>query len=139
MPPPNLAALVALSQFDDPKKQPVLVPAKGWDKVYSGLMSGRCMGGVFPASNLQVIDKDNAMRVLYKSAPVPEQALSAGPRVSPADQAKIAAALVAPEALEPTEKLRATAKGGDKFISANNAEYAGLARLLKKEWGFYDN
>lgn len=137
--PPNLAALVALSQFDNPQRQPILVPTKGFDKIYSGVVSGRCAGGVLSTSNLDVLDKDGVLKVLYKSPSMPEQALSAGPRVSAADKAKIVTALTSPEGVVPTEKLRAAAKGGASFLAANNREYAGLGDLLKREWGFYDN
>jgi ABC-type phosphate/phosphonate transport system substrate-binding protein len=137
-PPPNLAALIALSQFDDARRQPVLVPTKGWDKVYNGILSGRCVAGVFPESNLQAIDKERVMKVLYKSPAMPEQALSASPRVSAADQAKIIAAMTAAESAAPTERVRATAKGGERFVRADNKEYTGIASLLKKQWGFYD-
>lgn len=137
--PPNLAALVALSQFDNPQRQPILVPTKGFDKIYNGVVSGRCAGGVLSTSNLDVFDKEGVLKVLYKSPAMPEQALSAGPRVSAADKAKIVAALTSPEGIAPTEKLRASAKGGNSFVAANNREYASLGNLLKNEWGFYDN
>ena len=69
---------------------------------------------------------------------MPDQAISAGPRVSPADQAKIVAALTAPEAAGPTEKLRAAFRGGDRLVAAKNEEYAPWADLLRGQWGFFD-
>lgn len=138
-PPPNLGTLVALSQFDNPARQPILVPAKGWNKVYSGVTSGRCVSGAIAFSSLEAFDKDHSTKVLFKSKSMPEQALSAGPRVSAADQAKIIAALTSPDGVAPTEKLRAAAKGGDRFVATDNQEYAGIASVLKREWGFYDN
>lgn len=135
--PPNLAALVALAQFDNATRQPVLVPSKGWAAVYEGVISGKCMGGVLPVGNLNALDKSSAVKVVFKSPAVPEQAFSAGPRLTPTEQAKLVAALTAPEAAGPTEKLRAAAKSGDRLIAASNQEYAGLGELLKKEWGFY--
>jgi len=136
-PPPNLATLVALSQFDNAPRQPVIVPAKGWAAVYDGVISGKCNGGVLPTGNLQALDKDGLAKVVFKSQAVPEQAFSAGPRLSSADQNKIVAALTAPEAAGPTERLRAAAKSGDRLVAASNQEYVGLSELLKKEWGFY--
>lgn len=137
--PPNLDGLVALMPFENPSQYPVIVPVKGREAIYQGVITGRCTGGVLPSPDLRTFDKDGvATRIVFKSQPVLDQAMSAGPRISPADQAKMAAAMVAPQAEEPTEKLRTRFRGGDRFYPATNAEYAAMAPLLKNEWGFAD-
>jgi len=138
-PPPNQGALLALSQFDNPSRQPVIVPVTGnfWPGVYEGVTTGRCKGGVIVLANLEKLDKSGATKVIYKTPPQPNQAFTAGPRLTPEDQAKIAAALTSPEAGQATEKLRDRFKVGDSFVAANNAEYVGLAELLRREWGFF--
>ncbi len=134
--PPNLGALVLLSQFDNPARQPYIVPTDGWDKIYEGVVSGQCSGGILPLANLQKLDKNGAMKVIHKTAPMPNQAFSAGPRLSIEEQAKIAMALTSPNAVGPTEKLRSTFKG-EQLISASNTEYNGIAQYLRAEWGYY--
>lgn len=138
-PPPNQGALLMLSQFNDPARQPIVVPITSnfWKVVYEGVVSGRCRGGVLVVANLNQLDKDGAVKIVMKTPPQPNQAFTVGPRVTPEERAKIAAALVAPEAAKPTEKLRERFRIGDSFVAANNAEYAGLSDVLKREWGFF--
>lgn len=135
--PPNLGTLVLLSQFDNPARQPVIINTKGWDQIYEGVVSGKCVGGILPVLNLRKYDKTGATRIVYKTPPMPNQAFSAGPRVSLEDQAKLAQALSSPDAAGPTAKLRAAYKVGDHFALATNDEYRGLAEYLRNEWGYY--
>ncbi|MCR4332953.1 MAG: phosphate/phosphite/phosphonate ABC transporter substrate-binding protein [Sulfuricaulis sp.] len=135
--PPNLATLVLLSKFDNPSRQPVIVSTNGWDKIYDGVVSGKCVGGVLPVLNLKKYDRAGLTKIVFKTQAMPNQAFSAGPRVSLEDQSKIAQALASPEAAGPTEKLRAAFKVGDSFALASNQEYQGLAEYLRNEWGYY--
>lgn len=135
--PPNLGTLMLLSQFDNPSRQPVIINTKGWETIYEGVVSGKCTGGVVPIANLKKYDKTGLTRIVMKTQATPNQAFSAGPRVSLEDQAKIAQALSSPDASVPTEKLRAAYKVGASFALANNQEYHGLAEFLRNEWGYY--
>jgi len=135
--PPNLGTLVLLSQFDNPSRQPVIISTNGWENIYNGVASGKCAGGVLPMANLKKVDKANLARVIFKTAAMPNQAFSAGPRVSLEDQMKLAQALASPDAGAPTVKLRAAYKVGDGFALASNQEYQGLAEYLRNEWGYY--
>lgn len=139
-PPPNQGALILLSLFEDPTRQPVLVPVTGnfWKGVYDNVVAGRCKGGVLVMANLKKFDKEGAVKIVHKTPPQPNQGWSVGPRVTPEDREKIAAAITAPEAAAPTQKLRERFNVGERFVSATNAEYAeaGLAKLLRNEWGF---
>lgn len=135
--PPNLGALILLSQFDNPVRQPSVLPTEGWDKIYEGVVSGRCTGGILPMAILKKLDKNEAVKVVHKTAAMPNQAFSASPRLSLEEQAKVAAALTAPEAEGPTEKLRTAFKVNEKLLAANNAEYSGIAEYLRSEWGYY--
>jgi ABC-type phosphate/phosphonate transport system substrate-binding protein len=135
--PPNLGALVLLNQFDNPARQPSILPVEGWNEVFEGVRDGKCVGGVMPVAQMKKLDTGGALRVLYQSHKIPNQAISASPRISTEDQMKIAQALVAPEAAVPTAKLRAAFKIGDSLTVTNNQEYAGLADYLRNEWGYY--
>ncbi|MBI3569763.1 MAG: PhnD/SsuA/transferrin family substrate-binding protein [Gammaproteobacteria bacterium] len=135
--PPNLGTLVLLSQFDNPSRQPVIISTNGWEKIYDGVISGKCAGGVLPIANLKKVDRAGLARIVFKTQAMPNQAFSAGPRVSLEDQTRIAHALSSPDASAPTEKLRAAYKVGDSFALANNQEYQGLAVYLRNEWGYY--
>ncbi len=135
--PPNLGTLVLLSQFDNPARQPVIINTEGWEDIYQGVVSGKCVGGVLPVANLKAYAHADVTRVVFKTVELPNQAFSAGPRISPQDQARIAAALTSPDAAAPTAQLRAAYRVGDSFALANNQEYRGLAAYLRDEWGYY--
>ncbi len=136
--PPNLGTLTLFSQFDNPARQPVIISTDGWDNIYKGMTSGLCTAAVIPAKTLEKLDKNGtATKVIYKARSLPNNALSAGPRVSPQDQEKIARALVSSEASGPTEKFRQAYNVGKGFVPANKEEFVGLGELLKNEWGYY--
>jgi ABC-type phosphate/phosphonate transport system substrate-binding protein len=134
---PNLGTLTLLNQFDNPARQPVIVSTIGWDNIYKGLVSGRCAGAVLPLVNLQKFDKDsNYTRVIYRSASLPNQAFSAGPRISLQDQIKIKQALLSPQADGATAQLRNVYAIDSPFVPAKREEYAALGSMLKDIWGY---
>lgn len=135
--PPNLGTLVLLNQFGNPSRQPVITNTEGWDKIYAGVTSGRCAAGVMPVAILKRLDKNARMKVVFKSAPMQNQAFSAGPRLTPEQQARLAAALVSPVAASYTEQLRSSFKVGPQFVATSNQEYAGLSHYLRNEWGYF--
>jgi len=137
MSPPNLGTLTVLKEFDNPMRQPVIQNTEGWDAVYGNLQADRCAAAILPARNLAKYDAsgDHA-RVIFKARSFPNQALSAGPRVTPGDQAMIVRALISPEARGATRKLRdAYALNGD-LLPATKDEYVGVAGILKDTWGY---
>lgn len=136
--PPNLGTLVMQGAFDNPARQPAIVAMDGYSHIYQALLDGKCAAAVLPKKLLDKFDHERgAMRVVYQSKPMPNQAFSAGPRISPEDRARLAAALLAPEAAAPTAKMREAYTGGKAFVAASNAEYAGLGEYLRNEWGYY--
>jgi len=130
--PPNLGTLTLQAQFNNPAREPWIIEVKGWDNSYKALMSGQCVATVLPINNLSKNDKgpQRATKTLYQHKPMPNQAVSVGPRIAPALHAKIAKALLSDEGKRATEKLRAAYAGKD-FVPASRAEYAGLSYLLK--------
>jgi ABC-type phosphate/phosphonate transport system substrate-binding protein len=136
--PPNLGTLIMQGAFDNPARQPLIVVVHGYKHIYQALLDGKCEAAVLPKKHLEKFDRERgAMRVVYQSKPLPNQALSAGPRISAEDRVRIAAALLAPEAAAPTAKMREAYMGGKPFVATSNAEYAGLGKYLSNEWGYY--
>ena len=136
--PPNLGTLILQGAFDNPARQPLIAVVHGYKHIYQALLDGKCEAAVLPKKHLEKFDRErNAMRVVYQSKPLPNQALSAGPRITAEDREHIAAALLAPEAAAPTAKMREAYMGGKTFVSTSNAEYAGLGEYLRNEWGYY--
>ena len=136
-PAPTIGALVLLSQFDkDPSRQPFLVPVKVREGIYNGVLSGHCAAGVLPNTEFAALNGSGAAAIVYESAPITDQGFSAGPRLSREEQAKITAALLAPEAAGPTEGIRTRFKGGAGLIPVKNEDYLPFVDLLRNEWGF---
>lgn len=134
--PPNLATLTLFDQFSNPLRQPKLVETKGFDGAYQGLLSGKCVGTVLPTEVHRKLDgMASRTRILYESRPVPNQALTASPRVSEAARARIAAALLSPQAKLNAQPL-AVSLGGNDFVDVTAADYKGHDVLLKNVWGF---
>lgn len=137
MSPPNLGTLTVLNEFDNPMRQPVIHNTRGWDAIYTAMQAGQCAAAILPARNLAKYDpQGNASRVVFKARAYPNQALSAGPRVTAEDQAKIARALVAPGSRAATARLRDTYALTGDFQPTSKNEYAGVAGILKDTWGY---
>jgi len=136
MNPPNLGTLTLLSQFDNPARQPVIVNAEGWENIYKSLMADKCSAAVLPIKNLEKYDRGTFTKVIFKAKPLPNQAFSAGPRISSEDQAKIVQALVVQKASGPTAKLREIYAIDGNLVPASKQEYAGLGKWLKDTRGY---
>lgn len=135
--PPNFAATIALALFDNPLRQPAIRATEGWKNIYRGVAEGRCVAGMLPVEELAALDpQGTTMRVLYRSPAYPNQAFSAGPRLTPAEQQRLAQALVAPQAQDALRAIRDAYGMHQGLVAASNAQYQGLARLLDNEWGF---
>lgn len=136
--PPNLATLTVLREFTNPSRQPVIMNTEGWDNIYRGVVSGKCTAGALPLKFVQKNDPNSEQtRVVFKAATLPDNALSASPRLSREDQTKVVQALLAPAGVTATAKLRDAYARGKNFAPASNEEYAKLGELLKTEWGYY--
>jgi ABC-type phosphate/phosphonate transport system substrate-binding protein len=137
MSPPNLGTLTVLNEFDNPARQPIIQNTESWGQIYEAMASGRCAAAILPARQLAKLDPQGVTaRVLYKAKAYPNQALSASPRVTAEDQAKIARAMTLPDARAAAAKLReAYALNGD-FQAASRDEYTAMAAILKDSWGY---
>lgn len=135
-PPPNLATLTVLYEFDNPARQPLIIEVQNFPDAYKGVISGKCVGGILQAKLYQDLDKEaKAAKVLFTSKPLPNQAFSAGPRVTAEKRERIIQALLSPEGAAATQKLRDVFKI-QTLLPASADEYQGLGKLLRDVWGF---
>jgi ABC-type phosphate/phosphonate transport system substrate-binding protein len=138
MDPPNLGTLAVLEQFDNPARQPLIINSVGWTRAYEGLaFDKKCAAAIVPVANLMKFSNyQNVVRVVYSTKSLPNQAFSAGPRITPQDQALIAAALLSKDGTPAIARL-VSAYGGDQGLAyASKGEYAGLDAYLKDSWGY---
>jgi ABC-type phosphate/phosphonate transport system substrate-binding protein len=134
--PPNLATLTLLDQFPNQARQPRLIDIKGFKRAFDDLVAGTCSGTVLPVEVYKKFDPDSRRsRVLHTSPPLPNQALTAGPRVDAAMRSRLVQALLSAEG---QVSLRPIAEdlGAQGFSAARAEEYRGLDGLLKNTWGF---
>jgi len=135
-PPPNLATLTILDEFDNPARQPMILEAESFPMSYKNMAAGKCAGAILQKKLFENLDKEKQIgKVIFTSKPLPNQAFSTGPKVRPDVRAKITAALLSPEGLAATAKLREEFKV-QKLEEATVEEYKGLGRLVRNEWGF---
>jgi len=136
MSPPNLGTLTVLNEFDNPMRQPLIQSTQGWDAIYNHLQAGHCTAAILPLNNLAKFDPHGrTTRVVFKTRSFPNQALSAGPRVTAGDQAKITLALTTPAARAPMAGMRELYVLSGDFQTASRDDYLAAASLLKDAWG----
>jgi hypothetical protein len=134
--PPNMSTLTVQYQFDNPARQPLIVETKSFKAAYEGVLSGKCKGGILQAKMYEEFDKEKqAMKVLFKSKPIANQAFTASARIPPEMRQKITEGLLSPQGEAALAKLREEFKG-QKFVPASREEYEGLGMLLRDVWGF---
>jgi ABC-type phosphate/phosphonate transport system substrate-binding protein len=135
-PSPNLATLTVLYEFGNPARQPLIIEVQTFPDAYKGVKSGKCVGGILQAKLYQDLDKEaKAAKVLFTSKPLPNQAFSAGPRVTAEKRERVTLALLSAEGAAATQKLREVYKV-QALASATVEEYQGLGKLLRDVWGF---
>lgn len=137
IPPPNLTAVTLLQKLNDPVREPVLVSVKGSMKnLYEKLIQGECSGTVirtdFYKGQLSAEEKA-AVKIVYTSEQLPNQAITASNRISDEEIAKLVSALTSEQGqkvLAPLVK-RFGGKEAVSFVPAEKQEYVGYSKFLE--------
>ncbi len=135
IPPPNLAALTMMEQFKNPVRQPVIWDVRGgFMNVYKALQRHECVAAVFRADfyDKRLSGKNRAgLKLIFRSKPLPNQAISVGPRLDTDKKAKIIRSLTVGEGKNATLSISKRFAGNQPFIAANKEEYLTLNNLLE--------
>ena len=135
-PPPNLATLAVQFEFDNPARQPMFLETETFPLSYKNMVAGKCVGAILQKKLFETLDKDaQVAKVLFTSKPYPNQAFSAGPKVTPEMRERIVKALLSPEGAAATQKMRDVYKA-TSLVPATVEEFQGLGLLLRDIWGF---
>jgi hypothetical protein len=138
--PPNLATLTMQDQFShNPARQPHIKVVRGFKNVYKNTLDKKCEAGVMPDKIYRKLDKKDAEKstdVLFRSAGIPHQAISASPKLAQELRAKVQEALLSEEGKTATNGLRSRFAGGKEMVTTDSAEYQGFGYLLGDFWGF---
>lgn len=134
--PPWLGALVLQSLFSA-ARQPYIVEVNGLHNIYRALIARQCKMAVLPMQFVQAQPNWAALvRAVYQYTSVPNIAMSAGPRISAADQAKIRQAVFAPQAAGPFRMFATTYMHGKPWRPATDQQYVMYGLLLQDQFGF---
>lgn len=136
--PPNLSTLSILDFYRNPVRQPVIKGIRGgMGVVYKSFMKGvGCKAMVLRNTfyKKKLTDEKRAgLKLIYESRPLPNQVISAGPRISNIDKGRLAKSLVSGSGAKAALPI-ARRFGGKKakgFIYADNKEYKGHNMLLE--------
>jgi len=138
IPPPNLATLTVIEQFQNPVRQPIIWGVNGgFKKVYESFRTGQCRAAVFRTTfyNKKLTEMDRAnMRVLYKSKALPNQAISVSSRVDSRYKKEIIRSLTLDEKGKQATQGIVKRFGGKKatpFTAAKQDEYMDHSSLLE--------
>jgi ABC-type phosphate/phosphonate transport system substrate-binding protein len=138
IPPPNLASLTVIEQFQNPVRQPIIWGVQGGFKsVHETFKKGECRAAVFRTNyyNKTLSANDRAtMRVLFKSKALPNQAISVSPRIDSKYKQEIIRSLTLDEKGKKAAEGIVKRFGGQQsspFIAANKNEYSEHSNLLE--------
>ena len=134
---PNFGMLTMMSHYSNPDKQPVHVVTKGWKDGFTSVVQGKCEATVLPKTNHEKFDPElSKTKAVHTHLPYPNQAFSAGPRLSSALKVSIKKALLSNDGQAAMSKLRDRFTEGALLVSAENEEYEGISLVLKRASNF---
>jgi len=137
---PNLATMVVMSKFENPVIQPEFVEIADTNEIIPAQKNGRCRAAGLPDRFFKkTSDEDKKeLKLIYTSAPYPEQTITVSSRIPTSAQVKIIAALTSETGVPAAYAIFAKfTKGATHFVRAPEQEYNGLEYLLEGViWGW---
>lgn len=134
---PNLSMLSFLSQFHKGSDTPRVLEIKGgMNKVYKNFQDGKCDAAVlrdsFYKRKISGYDRDK-LKIIFTTAPLPNQTLTISSRVDGATSKKIKDSLKSVDGARSAKKLmRRFSKRSPTFTTAREASYKGSESFLEK-------
>jgi len=137
IPPPNLATLSVIEQFQNPVRQPVIWGIRGGAMhVFRSFAAKECRAATFRTTfyekKLSAQDRVGT-EILFKSKRFPNQAISVSSRVDNKSRRKIILSLTEGRGLDFAKPVvrRFAGKKTRSFIKANNKDYLTYNQLLE--------
>jgi len=137
MAPPNLGTLLMLDKYRNPVRQPVVKAINGeTGEVYQAFKSGKCKAAVLRTTFFEkklTAEERKTLRVVFRSAALPNQGISVSNRLSPDEKNLIRKDVIEGEGAKVVDMLlkRYGQKTDKTFVVTSNEEYAGANLLLE--------
>jgi len=137
IPPPNLATMMVIDQFQNPVRQPDIYPVKGgFPAVAKAFSAGSCQAAVFRNTFYKKKLTDefrNSIKKLFVSTPLPNQAISVSQRINKKQQNLIIRSLTQGDGVKIVKNIvkRFGGKKAKSFIVAKQKDYLKQVDLLE--------
>lgn len=139
---PNLATLSVLDMFQNPVRQPIIVPVSSFKAALECLRDQRAVAAIMPIKfwrRWQKSGEAQGMRLLTttEARPLPPRTFSISRRIPQQQRDYIAQALLNSAGKAGAQPLLKRFRT-ESFVVADPKQYEGLSRLLLPVWGFHD-
>lgn len=135
---PHLGTLTFIELYQNPMRQPDMLPVQGFGPALKCLDDGKAQAAVLRDKFwLNKVQDKADYRVIYTTErKMPARGVTISSRVDADTRQRIASALVNLQGKRYLEKAFSTF-GGSRFVLAEQKEYDGLEDLLQIVWGFH--
>ncbi len=139
---PHLGTLQYMAQYQNPVQQPTVFALRGgFKRVFKEFKAGKCEAVLLRDFFYERKLNDAAklgLRVVYTVPSLPDQALTAGPRLNSEQKRILRERLTNPVTAGPAKGIfKSFTRGADAFVPASPEEYQGLEILLTAStWGW---
>jgi ABC-type phosphate/phosphonate transport system substrate-binding protein len=134
-PSPNLLTMAFLNHFENPIRQPLLVPTKGFSGIIECLKTEKGKAMVLRRKIWEKMDKTGFKLIAEPAESFPDRTFSVASRIDIQTQQAIREALLSPDAAPYLKNLLETFKKSN-LVATDVNEYNGLHKLLNPLWGF---
>lgn len=136
MAPPNYGTMSFLEKFHNPARQPIIRAIKGeTSDVYVAYKAGKCQALVLRSTfyNKKLTDTERQQLKLVARFIAPNQGLTVGKRLDPAEKKLISQQFTQEKAPAPVKKLleRYGQKNDTRFVIGDNKDYKGQNLMLE--------
>ena len=134
---PGMDSLILFSQFQNPSRQPYLMPVHDAEDGYRNLLQEKCRGAVLRSRLYDRLSGGGReTQILFLSKPFSNWALSADSVVPLDTRDQIKRVILDPGNRGVTSRLRGILATQHEIQSTEGPEYAGYGDLLRDFWGF---
>jgi len=134
-PPPYLGTLILMSQYNDPAREPIMQISTGEANVYKALKLKSCVAAILLDRTFYKLNEAerSKYKIIYSSRPVPNNVLTAGPKVSAEQRLILIKNLTDQKTAVVAKPIFASfSNNATSFEASDPQKFQGLDLLLKE-------